>query len=93
MREGVESQAAAIEIWYKVARGAPILQDTSLHDDFEFLAKTDSTNQVLLGSYLYPNNMDAHTKLLLLEAQNIFCRLSKGSRFCFNHRLPVIQVT
>ncbi len=26
---------------------------------------------------MYPENMDAHTKLLLLEAQNIFCQLSK----------------
>ncbi len=35
MREGVECQgAAAIETRYKVARGAPILQDARLHGDF-----------------------------------------------------------
>jgi hypothetical protein len=40
-REGVESQgAAAIEMWYKVARGAPILQDAWLHGNFGFLANT-----------------------------------------------------
>jgi hypothetical protein len=77
-REGVESQgAAAIETWYKVARGAPILQDAHQHGNFEFLANTDSADQVLQGSYVYPKNMDAHTKLLLQEAQNIFHRLSK----------------
>ena len=65
MREGVESQGLmATEMQYKVARGAPILQDTRLHSDFGFLANTDSTNQVLQGSYVYPKNMVAHTKLL-----------------------------
>ncbi len=77
-REGVESQgAAAIETWYKVARGAPILQDTHFHNNFRFLANTNSADQVLQGSYVYPKNMDAHTNLLLLEVQNISCRLSK----------------
>ncbi len=72
-REGVESQGvAAIE----VAWGAPILQDTPrLNDDFGFLANMDSADQILQGSYMYPKNMDAHSKLLLQEAQNIFHRL------------------
>jgi hypothetical protein len=78
MREGVESQeATTIERWYKVARGAPILQDACLRGDLGFLANMDSTDQVLQGSYVYPKNMDTHTKLLLQEAQNIFHRLSK----------------
>jgi hypothetical protein len=62
---------------YKVARGAPILQDAQLHGSFGFLANTDSTDQVLQDSYVYPKNMDTHTKLLLQEAQKIFHRLSK----------------
>ncbi len=77
-REGVESQGAvAIETRYKVARWAPILQDAQLHGNFGFLANTDSADQVLQGSYIYPKNMDTHTKLLIQEAQNIFHRLSK----------------
>jgi hypothetical protein len=40
-REGVESQgAAAIKMWYKVAWGAPILQDAQLQGNFGFLANT-----------------------------------------------------
>ncbi len=75
-REGVESQgAAAIEMRCKVARGAPILQDARLHSNFKFLANTDSADLVLQGSYVYPKNMNLHTKLLLQEAQNIFHRL------------------
>jgi hypothetical protein len=78
MREGVESQGvAAIETRYKVARGASILQDARLHGNFGFLANTVSADQVLQGSYIYPDNMDTHTKLLLKEAQHIFPRLSK----------------
>jgi hypothetical protein len=78
MREGVESQGvAAIETWYKVAWGAPILQDAWLHGNFGFLANTAAADQVLQGSYIYPQNMDTHTKLLLQEAQHIFHRLSK----------------
>ncbi len=77
-REGVESQgAAAIEMRYKVAPGAPILQDAWLHGNFEFLANTVLADQVLQGSYIYPENMDTHTKLLLQEARHIFHRLSK----------------
>jgi hypothetical protein len=77
-REGVESQGvAAIETRYKVARGATILQDARLHGDFGFLANTDSADQVLQGSYVYLDNMDTHTKLLLQEARHIFHRLSK----------------
>jgi hypothetical protein len=77
-REGVESQgAAAIKTHYKVAWGAPILQDARLHGNFGFLANTDSADQVLQGSYVYPKNMDTHTKCLLQEAQHIFHRLSK----------------
>ncbi len=78
MREGVESQGVvAIETWYKVAQGAPILQDAQLHSNFGFLANTDLTDQVLQGSYVYPKNMDTHTNLLLQKAQHIFHRLSK----------------
>ncbi len=78
IREGVESQgAAAIEMQYKVAREAPILQDVRLHGDFGFLANTVLADQVLQGSYIYPKNMDTHTKLLLQEARYIFHRLSK----------------
>jgi hypothetical protein len=52
-REGVEFQgAAAIETRYKVARGAPILQDARLHGNFGFLANTGSADRVLQGSYL-----------------------------------------
>jgi hypothetical protein len=77
-REGVESQgAAAIEMLYKVARGAPILKDARLHSNFEFLVNTVMADQVLQGSYIYPDNMDTHTKLLLQEARHIFHRLSK----------------
>ncbi len=77
-REGVESQgAAAIETRYKVARGAPILQDARLHSNFGFLANTVLADQALQGSYIYPKNMDTHTKLLLQEAQHIFHRLLK----------------
>ncbi len=77
-REGVESQGvAAIETWYKAAWGAPILQDAWLHGDFEFLANTVLADQVLQSSYIYPKNMDTHTKLLLQEARHIFHRLSK----------------
>ncbi len=77
-REGVESQgAAAIEMRYKVAQWAPILQDTRLHGNFGFLANTVLADQVLQGSYIYPENMDTHTKLLLQEAQHIFHRLLK----------------
>ncbi len=69
IREGVESQGvAAIETQYKVAQGAPILQDAQLHGNFGFLANTVSADQVLQGSYIYPENMDTHTKLLLQEA-------------------------
>ncbi len=76
-REGVESQgAAAIKMWYKVAWGAPILQDARLHSNFGFLANTVLADQVLQGSYIYPKNMDTHTKLLLQEARHIFHRLS-----------------
>jgi hypothetical protein len=68
-KEGVESQGvAAIETRYKVARGAPILQDAQLHDNFGFLANTVLADQVIQGLYIYPKNMDTHTKLLLQEA-------------------------
>ncbi len=75
-REGVESQgAAAIETRYKVAWGAPILQDAQLHGNFGFLANTVLADRILQGSYIYPKNMDTHTKLLLQEARHIFHRL------------------
>ncbi len=77
-REGVESQgAAAIETRYKVAWGSPILQDARLHSNFRFLANTVLADQVLQCSYIYPKNMDTHTKLLSQEAGHIFHRLSK----------------
>jgi hypothetical protein len=77
-REDEESQgAAAIETWYKVAWEAPILQDAWLYSNFGFLANTVSADHVLQGSYIYLENMDTHTKLLLQEAQHIFHRLSK----------------
>ncbi len=60
-----------------MAQGAPILQDAWLHGNFGFLANTESEDQVLQGSYIYPKNMDTHTKLLSQEAQHIFHRLSK----------------
>ncbi len=64
-REGVESQGvAAIETRYKVAWGAPILQDTCLHGDFGFLANMDYADQVVQGLYVSPKYMNAHTKLL-----------------------------
>ncbi len=77
-RDGVESQGvAAIEMQYKVVRGAPILQDAWLHGNFGFLANTILADRVLQGSYIYPKNMDTHTKLLLQEAQHIYHRLLK----------------
>ncbi len=83
-REGVESQGvAAIETQYKVAWGAPILLDVRLHGDFGFLANTVLADQVLQGSYIYPKNMDTHTKLLLQEARRIFHRLSKEEEVDF----------
>jgi hypothetical protein len=57
--------------------GGIILQDTRLHGNFGFLASTVLADQVLQGSYIYPKNMDTHTKPLLQEAQHIFHRLSK----------------
>jgi hypothetical protein len=62
---------------YKVTWGAPILQDSWLHGNFGFLANTVLADQVLQGSYIYPENMDTHTKLLLQEARHIFHRLLK----------------
>jgi hypothetical protein len=62
---------------YKVAHGAPFLQDSQLHNDFGFLSNTESIDRVLKGTYVYPNNMDAHKKSLMQEAQTIFLRLSE----------------
>ncbi len=67
----------AIETRYNVAGGAPILQDSQLHGNFGFLVNTVLADQVLQGSHIYPKNMNAHTKLLLQEAQHIFHKLSK----------------
>ncbi len=76
-REGVESQGvAAIKTRYKVAWGAPILHHARLHGDFGFLANTVLADQVL-QAFIYPKNMDTHTKFLLQEAGHIFHRLSK----------------
>ena len=61
-----------------MACGAPNLQDAQLQEDFGFLANTEATDRVLQGTYVYPENMDAHTKLLLCqEARAIFQRLSE----------------
>jgi hypothetical protein len=69
MREDVESQGgAAIEMRYKVAWGALILQDAWLHGNFGFPINIVLADQVLQSSYIYPENMDTHTKLLLQEA-------------------------
>jgi len=77
-REGVEFQAAEHIGWrYKTARGAPIIQDARLHQDFGFLADTDATDRVLQGTYEYPPNMDPYTKMLLQEAQHIFSQMSE----------------
>ncbi len=62
---------------YKVAWGTSILQDAWLHGNFGFLVNTVLADQVLQGSYIYPENMDTHNKLLLQEAQHIFHRLLK----------------
>jgi hypothetical protein len=76
--EGVESQGVmAIKTRYKVAWGAPILQDARLHDNFRFLANTVLVDQVLQVSYIYPENIDTHTKLLSQEARHTFHRLPK----------------
>jgi hypothetical protein len=68
-REGVESQeVAAIKMLWR----APILQDARLHSNFGFLENTVLADQVLQGTYIYPKNMDTHTKLLLQEARHTF---------------------
>jgi hypothetical protein len=83
-REGVESQGVtAIEMRYKVAHGAPILQDAQLHSNFGFLANTVLADQVLHCSCIYPKKMDTHTKLLLQEARHIFHRLLKEEEVDF----------
>jgi hypothetical protein len=70
-RGGVKSQAAlSIEACYKTAQGAPIIQDPQLHQDFGFLADTNTTARVLAGTYVYPPDMDIHTHLLLEEAHS-----------------------
>jgi hypothetical protein len=67
-RDGVERQAAEVMATrYKVTRGAQILQDMQLHNDFGFLANTGATDRVLNRTYDYPEDMDVYTKLLLQE--------------------------
>ncbi len=61
-REGVEEQAAlTIATQFKMARGAPIIQDPQPHKDFGYLADTNATDRVLTGSDKYPDGMDTHT--------------------------------
>jgi hypothetical protein len=87
-REGVESQGvAAIKTRYKVAWGAPILQDALLHGNFGFLGNTVSADQVLQGSYIYPKNMDTHTKLLLQGGMTHLSQTLKrrGGGFCLDY--------
>ena len=62
---------------YKMAQGAPLIQDPRLHQDFGYLADTDAADRVLCGTYDYPADMDPYTKLLLQEAHHIFSRMSK----------------
>ncbi len=77
-RSGVGEQVAqTIAARYKMARGAPIIQDPQLHQDFGFLANTNAAERVLAGTYEYPENMDAHTRLLLEEAHSVFSSLSE----------------
>ena len=75
-RGGVETQVAlTIGACYKTAQGAPIIQDSQLHKDFGFLADTDATARVLAETYEYPQDMGAHTRLLLEEAHTVFSSL------------------
>jgi hypothetical protein len=61
---GVEEQAAlCIATCYKMVRGAQIIQDPLLHEDFGYLADKNATDRVLAGSHIYPDRMDAHTTL------------------------------
>ena len=77
-RGGVETQPAlTMEACCKTAQGAPIIQDPQLHQDFDFLADTNPTTRVLVGTYEYPQDMDAHTCLLLEEAHTAFSSLSE----------------
>jgi hypothetical protein len=77
-RSGVEEQAAqTIAARYKTACGAPIIQDPQLHQDFGFLANTKAAERVLVGTYEYPEGMDAHTCILLEEAHSAFSSLSE----------------
>jgi hypothetical protein len=72
-REGVEEQAAlCIATWYKMARGAPIIQDPLLHEELGYLADTNAMDRVLAGSYVYLDGMDAQMRFLLEEAHLVF---------------------
>jgi len=78
-REGVETIAStAIAERYKTARGAPILRNEELHRDFGFLANTESTAQVLQGTYVYPQSTERYTLILLQEAHEIYKQLPEG---------------
>ena len=75
-REGVEQQAsAAIAQRYKTAMRAPIIQNNELHRDFGFLADTESTSQVLQGTYEYPESTEKYTRVLLQQAHEIYKKL------------------
>jgi hypothetical protein len=78
-RDSVETIAStAIAEIYKTARGAPILQNEELHRDFRFLANTESTAQVLQGTYVYPQSTERYTQILLQEAHEIYKQLPEG---------------
>ena len=77
-REGVEQQASmAIAERYKKARTAPILQDERLFNDFGYSANTPAARRILDGTYIFPEEMDFHTKLLLQEAHLLYHKMSK----------------
>ena len=77
--DGVETQVStAIAKRYKTGRGAPILQNEELHRDFGFLVDTESTLQVLQGTYEYLESTDKFMKVLLQEAQEIYSKCLKA---------------
>jgi hypothetical protein len=76
-KDGVEKQSAkALKERFQIAMHAPILQDERLLNDFGYLGNTEATRQVLEGTYVFPDEMDDHTKLLLEEAHHIFHKMA-----------------
>ena len=73
IKEGVEGQAGPrMDKRFGLARKEPICADARLHQDFGFLGDTDATRQVLEGTYVFPDDIDPHTKMLLEEAHTLF---------------------